>query len=392
MTREQLNVLVIAPQPFFQERGTPIAVRELVKTLSARGCVVDIAAFHEGEDIEIENCKIHRIPAIPGVKNIRPGFSIKKIVCDFFLMFKAIQLAWRNKYDIVHAVEEGVFIAMVTRLFFGLPYVYDMDSSLSRQLGEKLRLPRFVVKILRWPEGVAIRNSIGVVAVCESLKETARQFAPNKIIVTIQDKSLLRNIEASGTANAASELRMPHPIIMYVGNFEAYQGIDLLLESHRLLLKEAKADLVLIGGPAEKIKSYQQKAAGLGIGQYTHFLGPRPPSQLGQYLRQAAILVSPRILGDNTPMKIYSYLDSGVPVVATRLQTHTQVLDDEIAMLVEPDASSMANGLATLLDDAELRELLAYRAKLRIDNLYSDDAFDRKLNDFYGRLATVIQS
>ena len=49
------------------------------------------------------------------------------------------------------------------------------------------------------------------------------------------------------------------------------------------------------------------------------------------------MLVSPRLKGLNTPMKIYSYLDSGSAVLATRLRTHTQVLDDGIAYLVEPE-------------------------------------------------------
>ena len=46
------------------------------------------------------------------------------------------------------------------------------------------------------------------------------------------------------------------------------------------------------------------------------------------------MLVSPRIRGTNTPLKIYSYLRSGKPIVATDLLTHTQVLSPEVARLV----------------------------------------------------------
>ena len=42
-------VLVFAPQPFFQERGTPIAVRLLVEELADAGYTVDLLTFHEGE-------------------------------------------------------------------------------------------------------------------------------------------------------------------------------------------------------------------------------------------------------------------------------------------------------------------------------------------------------
>jgi glycosyltransferase involved in cell wall biosynthesis len=140
------------------------------------------------------------------------------------------------------------------------------------------------------------------------------------------------------------------------------------------------------------VEEYRRRARQLGVAERTHFLGPRPNSLLGHFLRQADVLVSPRVKGDNTPMKIYSYLDSERPVLATRLRTHTQVLDDEIAFLVEPDPASMARGLATLLRDTELRELLAFRAKLKVEQFYGPEAFERKVNDFYGQLEQAIKS
>ena len=75
-----------------------------------------------------------------------------------------------------------------------------------------------------------------------------------------------------------------------------------------------------------------------------HFLGPRPVQpRCPTSLRQADVLVSPRLKGLNTPMKIYSYLDSGTAVLATRLRTHTQVLDDRTAYLVEPEPEPLGN-------------------------------------------------
>ncbi len=115
-------------------------------------------------------------------------------------------------------------------------------------------------------------------------------------------------------------------------------------------------------------------------------LGPRPVTELGHYLRQATVLVSPRITGVNTAMKVYSYLDSGVAVLATRLPTHTQVLDDEISMLAAPEPDAMGDALARLLRDAGLRERLAREARRRVEQEYSAAAFRRKLSEFYGRV------
>jgi hypothetical protein len=56
-----VRILILAPHPFFQPRGTPIAVRQVLEFLSTRGHQLDLLTFHEGENIAIPNCRIHRI-------------------------------------------------------------------------------------------------------------------------------------------------------------------------------------------------------------------------------------------------------------------------------------------------------------------------------------------
>jgi len=85
-------------------------------------------------------------------------------------------------------------------------------------------------------------------------------------------------------------------------------------------------------------------------------------------------------------MKIYSYLDSGTAVLATRLRTHTQVLDDSTAYLVEPDPDAMGRGLAELLSDASLRERLATHAKEYVQEEFTPAAAGRKLRVFYDEM------
>lgn len=176
-------------------------------------------------------------------------------------------------------------------------------------------------------------------------------------------------------------------MVMYVGNLEGYQGIDLLIDAFHLVCEQnATAHLVIIGGSDTHIEKYRAQAADRGLSDRVHFAGPRPVEDLGAYLRQADILVSPRIRGANTPMKIYSYLDSGRPVVATRKRTHTQVLDDEIAMLADPAPDAMAKAMQRLLRDEELRDRLATNARQRVAEEYSPEAFRRKLTGFYETL------
>jgi glycosyltransferase involved in cell wall biosynthesis len=390
-----LRILVLAPHPFFQPRGTPLAVRTILEFLSSRGHQLDLLTFHEGENIEIPNCRIYRIARPLWIRNIRPGFSIKKVVCDVFMFVRCLRMVRKNRYDLIHAVEESAFIAAAMQRLTGVPYVYDMDSSLAEQLVDAYPGLHFAFATLRKCEAVAVRQSLGVLTVCAALEDVAHGHAPDKPIGRVEDTTLLPPNQPHSSNGQGAESLLPagvdraSPVAMYVGNLEHYQGIGLLLEGFRhALVRVPTAHLVIVGGLREDIAHYGRRAVQLGISSRVHFLGPRPISALEGLFRRADVLVSPRLKGLNTPMKIYSYLDSGTAVLATRLRTHTQILDDRTAYLVEPDPEALGDGLAELLTDPVLRERLASQAKAYVQQEFTPEAAHRKLNSFYSMMET----
>ena len=386
-----MRILLLAPQPFFQARGTPIAVKAVLEFLSSRGHVVDALTYHEGSDVDILNCRIYRIPRLPGVRNVRPGFSAKKLLCDAAMVGTCARMMSRTRYDLVHAVEESAFIAAAMKAFTGVPYIYDMDSSLAEQMIEAFPRLGMLAPILRRFEAIAVRRSTGVLTVCAALEGVAHRHDPGASIGLVEDTTLLAPATSTNGRTHLPADAAGAPVAMYVGNLEHYQGIDLLLEGFRHTLDQmADARLVIVGGREDDIARYRERATSLGIGRSVHFLGPRPVSALADLLREADVLVSPRLKGLNTPMKIYSYMDSGTAVLATRLQTHTQVLDDRTAFLVEPEPLALGTGLATLLKDDVLREGLAARAKDHVQREFTPEAARRKLTSFYAMVEAMI--
>jgi glycosyltransferase involved in cell wall biosynthesis len=184
------------------------------------------------------------------------------------------------------------------------------------------------------------------------------------------------------------------PIVMYVGNLEAYQGIDLLLDSVAILANREsyRFNLVIIGGTKEGVQKYSAVISKLKISELVFLIGHRPLELLSNYLSQADILVSPRLKGVNTPMKLFSYLQSGKPTLVTNLVTHTQVVSNSTAFLAEPNPEAFAEGLATLLTSPELCNQLGKAGKELIDNQYSLDAFTRKFNKAMSWLERELQS
>lgn len=383
-----MNVLLLAPQPFYRERGTPIAVRLLAETLCALGHAVDLLVYHEGEEISFPGLRLLRAPAPPLVRDVPIGFSLKKLACDVALTASFLRLARPGHYDVVHAVEEAIFPAVWLRRRHRAAVVCDMDSDMVDQLvgTSKLR------GLFRRPLEAIVRRTLGacdlVLAVCPSLADKARELCPNAPVRILEDIPLTEAPPA-----AAEDLRarfdIRGPLALYVGNLEPYQGIDLLLEALAAPGAEIPVTLIVIGGIPADITRYAQKAAALGLSRRVHFAGSRPVRDLGAYLAQADILVSPRTRGENTPMKIYSYLASGRSILATGIGSHTQALDASCALLVQPDPDSVAAGLLRLAEDRQLRERLGQAGACRAAERYSRAAYREKLGAAYELLAAA---
>ena len=117
------------------------------------------------------------------------------------------------------------------------------------------------------------------------------------------------------------------------------------------------------------------------------FAGQQPAREIPAFVAAATVLASPRIRGTNTPLKIYSYLRSGVPIVATNLLTHTQVLTAEVARLAPAEATSFAAAIGELLDDPAARRSLAEAARRLSDAKYSREVYLGRTAEAARRLA-----
>lgn len=382
-----MKILFLAPQPFYTERGTPIAVKLAVTALCRDGHQVDLLTYHQGQDIDIPGMRLYRAGKPPGVGQVPIGFSIKKLLCDTWLMFKTFRLLRGGDYEVVHAVEESVFIALLARLFWRFKIVYDMDSLMADQIAEKWPKAGWLLPALRWFEHQAMKRADLVLAVCPLIAERASASAASGRVHLTPDVAFAPGaVDSRQVEDLRALCSQPGPISLYVGNLESYQGIDLILEAHAMIEAGKRGNLLIIGGTEESVVAYREKADYLGLQHHVRFLGQRPLEHLYFYLRQADILCSPRLKGVNTPMKIYSYMLAGRAILATDIPSHSQVLDNASALLVEPDAIEMSESWAYLLASPELRDALGHQAAAHAATHYSERAFQQRLRDAYAVL------
>jgi hypothetical protein len=129
-----MTILMIAPEPFLEPRGTPISVLQRLQALSNLGYTIDLVTYHVGQDVDIPGVQIHRIPSVPFVKSVKTGPSLIKPFLDLLLFFKAFFLLLRRRYKVIHSHEEASFFSVILAHIFRTQHVYDMHSSLPRQL------------------------------------------------------------------------------------------------------------------------------------------------------------------------------------------------------------------------------------------------------------------
>jgi glycosyltransferase involved in cell wall biosynthesis len=387
VTNPSLRILFLAPQPFFEVRGTPLAVRAMVLALASQGHEVELLTYPQGDDVALAGVRHRRSLALP-VGPVRAGPSLAKLLLDVPFMVRAWWRMAVGRFDVVHAVEEAAHLAAPVARMLGLPLVVDVDSSIPAQMRESGFAARGP---LLWAaealEGHALRHSAAVVTVCSSLTEGVRGRVPHARVFQVEDPPLLGPpASAADVAALRSSLRLDdRPVVLYSGNFERYQGVELLVDAAAGV---PEASFVFMGGEPDQVARMRARAAG---GAACVFAGKRATGELPAFLAAAAVVVSPRITGANTPFKVYTYLASGRPLVATRIPTHTQLLDDTLAWLVEPTPAGLAGGIRSVLSDPDEARRRAARGLALVAREYSETRHSQKVAAAYAAIAAAIR-
>ncbi len=375
-----MKILMLAPEPFFQPRGTPISVYFRTMALSDLGHEVDLVTYPLGEDVSFKNLRIFRVPNLLGFRKIKIGPSYAKVPLDALMTIWAGFRVLSKRYDLIFSHEEAALPGVVLSSLGRIAHIYDMHSSLPQQL-ENFEFSRstFLRNLFARIERFILKRSQSVIVICPDLLSRVMTGGFGEKAILIENVVDFPSREA-GPEILAKKRRELAPkgekIILYAGNFGPYQGVSLLLEAAALIRE--KAVLVLLGaGPADR-PELKKKVDSLGIGDRVVIHDRVPPSEVPVFVTLADVLASPRLTGTNTPLKIYSFLKSGKPLVATNLYTHTQVVNDRIAVLVEPTPGAMAEGLSFALTSPEAQQR-ARAAKELAEREYTYSAYQEKL-------------
>ena len=397
-----MKILVVAPQPFFTPRGTPFSVYYRTKATCELGHEVDLLTYGQGADVRINGCRIVRIPAFNRLGPVRIGPSMLKLFLDCFMVLWTAGLLVRHRYDVVHAHEEAVFWCRFLKPVFRFRLIHDMHSSMPQQLHNfQFTSLRIFHRLFETLERSSAKAATAVITVCPALHDYARTLTSDHGKVFLIENSLFDPVELDEqhpqfersreeelvrvkTAERWLCTRAEEHLIAYAGTLEVYQGIDRLLQAFSVVVRRVPdAGLLIVGGQPQDIKTCRDVAASLGLGSSVHFTGQLSQPLARQITSKAALSLSPRFAGNNTPMKIYQLMAAGIPLIATRIESHTQVLNDDIAILSDVSIDALSEAMIKGLEDPAGARAKAVRAQAWYEQHYSRKVYTAKMRDLF---------
>lgn len=404
MSDRPLNILMIAPCPFFMLRGKPIRVLNNTAALALLGHTVDVVTYPQGEplrnalppgivDAVESRVTLHRIGEASELSNTaKPGLSLKKLMSVPRLYLKARSLLKKNRYDLLycHDIDGALVGTQLKRAFrsTGLRMVYDMHGSFRELMsnihgsGGNNPLGSFYGLF----EKKAYRDADVVLANWPHLVPLVKSHTDPAKVFLVQDKPLLsalEELERSQRSTTLKERMGIRNMLVYTGNFASYQRVDILLDMMRILQdRGVDATLVLAGAGSAEMEA---RAKQMGLNN-TRFVGTKYGQELSELLMNADLALSPRVTENYPPMKVITYIMARLPVVATDLPSHRQMVEHESsALLCEATPEAFADATIRLLEDAPLRE----RLRAGLDQEARRYTMDRLLEELGTALSAV---
>ncbi|MBI1975584.1 MAG: glycosyltransferase [Candidatus Vogelbacteria bacterium] len=388
-----MKILVIAPTPFFYDRGCHVRIFEQAKFLSEHGHEVKIVTYHIGSDVM--GLSVIRTPNFFWYQKMEPGPSWHKIYLDFFLLFRSLQTARAFRPDIIHAhAHEGALIAFPVRSIFGGAVVLDSQGSLTDQLVSMGHVhPKSLsFRILFGLERFIYRLSNAIIVSNQNNQSVlALQFGldPSKISL-IPDGIRTEMLRVDNAA--VQELRQRYGIledkkvIVYLGTLSVLEGTDKLLNLVAGL-RVLRNDFILLLMGYPHADAYRRMADSLGIAECVVVTGRVDYECIYNYLALGDVAVSLKADTSEGNGKLFNYAAAGLPVICYDHASNRSILGED-AFYLDKSASLPAQArLVSGVLDAEPKKIIEMteRQKKNIGSRYSWDLIGDSLVSVYLR-------
>lgn len=391
-----MKILVVAPTPFFSDRGTHIRILEESLALEKLGHQITVATYHIGRDVSLEvetKMDVRRILRLLfWYKKLEAGPDWQKIILDLMLIRKVFFLARTQRPDIIHGhLHEGVLIGwLVQKLLFWrkIKLVGDFHGSLVKEMESHNYLGSGLLKgIFSLIEKTI--NGLGDFAVVSSWenKQTISSYRKDGKTETILDGVNIHHYEKLlNKSELKKELGFPEDklVVTYTGAIILNKGIKFLFEAILKVLKKTdEVYFVIAGFPVEAVGEFVKENK---LENKVKIIYPLNYFELPKVLKASDVGIDPKesLIGQASG-KILQYMAAGLPVICFDRENNRNYLGDGGYFSKEINSDGIASGILYFVNNFTEVERKGQVSLSRAKN-FSWDAPAKKMENIYKEL------
>ena len=383
------RVLVIAPTPFFGDRGCHVRIYEEVHGLTSKGVDVLVVTYATGR--ELPDVRTRRSVPLPGVRASALGPSYGRPLLDLLLVGTALRAARQFGPHVIHAhLHEGILIGAMLRRFTGIPLVADLQGSLTAELldHEFLRggglAARLVTRLERWlvrqPDALLVSSAAGLPLL------VGQGALPDRVISLPDGVDLQQFRPRAPDESLLTELGLRGKrVVVYLGVLTEYQGVDTLIEAIPEVPRAAPDAHFLIMGYPNGAR-YRAIIASRGLERWVTLPGRVPYSDVPHWLSLGAVAVSAKRSLTEANGKLLNYMACGLPVIATDTAVNRELLGDDGVYVSVGDSHALATQLAELLQAPDRQRTLGSALRRRAEARFGWAVLAEDLMGVYRRV------
>ncbi len=392
--RDQIDrVLVVAPTPFFGDRGCHVRIYEEVRALEGLGVSAEIVTYPDGNDVP--GIAIRRSVAIPGLRPraLGPGYS--RPILDVSLLATGINAARRFRPQVIHAhLHEGIALGTALRALVGVPLVADLQGSLRAEmidhgfLADGSAGSAAIRRVERWlvrqPDALVTSSAAGVgFLIDEGADPTRVASLPDGVDLQhfrpeVPDTGLRRRLGLNDG-----------PVVVFLGVLTRYQGVDALLDAVPQVVRAVpRAQFLIMGYPNED--HYRARVRAMSLESHVTIPGRIPYDDAAKYLALGCLAVSAKQSLTEANGKLLNYMACALPVVATDTPVNREILGPSGVFAPVGDTDALAAAIVSLLRDEGRRRGLADALRKRVEEQFTSPAIGERLIQIYRRVAAPV--
>jgi len=363
--RRRLHIVQAAAFPFPSPQGSQVYVRGMARALARRGHRVTVACYAHGVGEVDPDYDVVRTPHIPGYDNLRAGPDFVKPVLDAALAWRLARI----EADIVHAHNyEAPLSAALARLRTRTPIVYCAHNTMGEELHTYFhgRLKRVMARRVGQALDLtvprladhAIAIHQGAIPVLEGLGCSRVSCVPPGV-----DPEDVAPVQPADLGSG--------PWVVYAGNPDVYQDLDVLMEAMRLL--DGRVGLLMVSAsPLDHWARHGLPRA--------RFVVTQSYDEVRRWMAAATVAALPRTTCTGYPIKLLNYLGMGLATVAAEGSARPL---PGVVTVPDHDAAAMAREIEALVRHPEHRQRLGEAARSHVLQHCTWAARARDLEDVY---------